>query len=168
MVMATVEVGRLGEKASRWKTAMRDRDTGPLVIAKEVVELAADWESYRQEAGGLDCTTWLRTQAFRPGEGLAWWRTRADAAVALGEASRRYMHHDVATYIYRTVPKDKWDEVKMALMRGAKEQNGMPMKLTQARRVIGTIIKRKSVKRACVRCAELEKVLAAHGLKAPE
>lgn len=157
----------LTNKIGRWKRALSDAATGPLVIAPEVVALADNWEAIKEEAGGLSCTAYLRSK-LHPGRDLAFFRRRAEAVAKLGEASRRTLHHDVAVWVANQVPDNLLDAVKLELIRGAKEQNGHPLVMSQARarlkQLIGSTARKK---RECQRCKELEKLLATHGIETP-
>jgi hypothetical protein len=168
MVMPANVKENLDAKLGRWRRALADAATGPLLIASEVVSLASHWETVKEEAGGLDCTAFLRHH-LGPGRGLAYFAARHDAVKALGEASRRTMHHEVAVWISRTVPEQYMQQVKLALMRGAREQNGNPLTLQQAKPRVYEITGKPARKpKACGRCAELEKLLRNNGVIIPD
>lgn len=160
---------RLAERAARWRRALADSATGPLIIASEIVKLAEDWESHKTEADGLSCTSWLRATLGR-GRSLAWFARRHAAVVTLGEACRRTMHHEVACYVAQNVTAEHRDAVRLMLMRECKAQNGNPLSIAQAKLKIAQFIGVVRVPRcavACTRCAELEKVILAAGLTLP-
>lgn len=155
-------------RASRWRSALADAATGPLVIASEVMQLAADWESVREEAAGLDCTTWLRKQ-FGAGNSLAWFEVRARAVEKLGEACRRTIHHSVAVWVANNVPEGHVQAVKLMLMREAKANGGNPLTLRMAQPRVREITGRSEPKKkTCARCQELEKLLLENGVAPPE
>jgi len=161
---------RLADRITRWKAALRSADTGPLVIAEDVLQIAGEWERYRVEARGLDCTSWLRKELGR-GRSLAFFERRAHAVKVLGEACRRVLHHDVAVWIAgRVRDPEAVQRVMWALMRATKKQGGNCLTPAQARPIVlATLgIERAPRTIGCARCAELERLLAEHGIVLPE
>lgn len=154
----------LVQKASRWKRALADAATGPLIIAGEIVELCNNWDAYKEEADGLSASAWLR-QVCGAGRGQAWFYSRHRAVERLGEACRRTMHHEVAVWITNHVTDCHLDEVKLMLMRECKANGGNPLTTPQAIRRIRKITgKSEPRRRECDRCQLLEKILADHGI----
>lgn len=159
---------KLTEKVSVWRKALLDEATGPNVIAHDVMRLAEQWDEYRDEAGGVDCTTWLRT-TLRPGLGVSFWQARVHAIETLGRAAITRIHHQVAVRVVRTVrDAAKREEVKMALLQGARSQHGTPLAPAQAYRVIAGIIGKRARKTECQRCARLEAALKQRGVAVPD
>lgn len=156
----------LEHKARRWQKALADAATGPLIVAAEIVTLSENWAGYRGEAGGRDCTTWLRDTLGR-GKSLAWFTQRHNAVEALGEASRRMMHHEVAVWVSRNVPPEFYAPVKFMLRREQRENGGNPLTLRQAKprilRVMGATAAPNA--KQCGRCKELEAQLRAAGIE---
>jgi hypothetical protein len=166
---ALKEAESLAARAGRWRKALADSATGPLIIASEIVQLADEWADHQSETDGLSCTSWLRATLGR-GRSLAWFATRHAAVATLGEACRRTIHHEVACYVARNVPGESRDAVRLMLMRECKAQNNNPLTMAQARRKIEALIGRVSAPRcaaACTRCAHLEQVILAAGLALP-
>lgn len=156
----------LSNKARRWKSALQDASTGPLIIAGEVTSLAERWEEHKREAGGLRCTAWLR-KTFGDGRGLSWFQDRAEAVAYLGEASRRYVHHEAAVWVKNHVPKDSLDKVKFMLRSEQKKNGGNPLTKAQAVRRVNAMLGKGALKsRHCKRCQELEAKLREHGIEA--
>jgi len=158
----------LGQRARRWKRALADSATGPLIIAPEIVDLAEHWEQYKAEAGGQSCTAWLQSVLTR-GQNYAYFYARHRAVERLGEASRRTMHHEVAVYVTNNVQDQYIDAVKLMLMRECKAQNGNPLTLAQAKPRIHEITGHAAQKReakGCDRCMELEAKLKEAGISA--
>ena len=160
----------LSTRARRWRSALTDAATGPLIVASEIVSLADHWEAYKEEAGGLSCASWLQARVTHRGQALDYFAKRHAAVKLLGEACRRTMHHEVAVYVANQVTSEYRDAVKLMLMRECKAQGG-PLTMGQATPRIGKIIGRKSRPRSqiqCKRCERLEKALAAAGVALPD
>lgn len=150
----------LKDFSKRVRAALAAGDTGPLVVAADVISVAGDWERHREETGGLSCTSWLRKE-FGPGHNLAWFTRRHEAVLSLGESVRRTMHHEVAVWIVDAVPADKHAEVVMAVTIAAKKQHGVPLTPPQARRIVCPLIgKVRGRKPACIECAKHEREIA--------
>jgi hypothetical protein len=172
MALATPE--RLTEKlkdySSRWRAACRAGDTGYLIIARDVLDVANRWETYRAEADGKECTTWLRAE-LGPGKTLDWFRKRQAAVDALGEDVRRWMHHEVAIWLVAKVTSpDERDVAKRALSLVTRQQKSNPLTKAQAYRVVAGALgwKKDHVSiETCARCAELEEILRANGIAMP-
>ena len=175
------------EVGGRLRKALSDSATGPLVIAAEIVQLSEAWDqvpdpvpvtsgssamqaeraaSLREQAGGSSCDAWVRAKVA-PG-GLAFFTARHKAIERIGEAARRTVHHEVAVWVDRHVSDAQLGEVKQALMRGAKAQNGSPLTKAQAMRVLAKLLGLKPKAHGCSRCEQLEKVLRESGLEVPE
>jgi hypothetical protein len=156
----------LKARTKRWKKVMLDAATGPLIIAGEVVELANEWENHRDGAGGIDCTTWLRT-VFGRGKGLGWFRHRHEAVVQLGEAIRRTIHHDVAIWVMNQVPQNLQKKVVKMLTLECRDNGNNPITYQIAipliREQTGKAIKQR--KRTCKRCTYLEGLLEKNMIK---
>lgn len=158
---------RLAEKVGRWKRALADAAVGPLIIAPEVMALAESWDSVKDEAGGVTCNAFLRAK-LHPGRDIAFFRRRADAVAKLGEASRRTVHHEVAVWVISSVPEHLREAAKLELIRGAREQGGHPLVMSQARARLRDMLGASSKKKVCVRCRELEALLIANGVALPD
>jgi hypothetical protein len=155
----------LHSNAQRWSAALRASAQGPLLIAPSVLAVAEAWPSYRHEADGRDCTTWLLATL---GKNLVWFRCRAAAVHKLGPWSAKMLHHDVALWVAGKVGSNQEiDLVKFALMKATKEwATGACLSLGQARPVVAKALGLKPVaKKGCSRCAELEAKLRRLGEK---
>jgi hypothetical protein len=153
----------------RLRDVLGNAATGPLVASSDVMRLADEWEDrWKAEAGGIDCTTWLR-KTLGAGRSLGWFERRHRAVASLGEAIRRTIHHDVAVWLVQTFPESDWQRAKLTLMRGCRAQNGNPLTLPQARRIVaktlGVTLGRGA--KPCARCTELEEILKANGIDVP-
>lgn len=147
-------VGLLDQRASKWRKAMADADTGPLTIAKEVCEVAENWSAWQDQAKDLGANEWLRL-TFGEGKSLAFWQRRHEAVQKLGEAVRRTVHHDVAVWIVNSfeAEADRRAAVQ-AVMKGRKENGDNCLTLVQARRVVTKALSYKPRHKTCARCTE--------------
>lgn len=164
----------LSERAAGWRRAMQDADSGPLVIAKEVIEISENWESYKAEAQGMTINGWLQ-RTFGKGRTISWWAHRDEAVEALGEVSRRTFNHEVAVWLVGYVPADKLSEAKFAIMNGRKKNGDNCLTIHQARLIIERMLGATKEPRRCAKCAEkddriaeLESTIRAAGVAVPE
>lgn len=165
----------LADKTKEWKRILGDAARGPLVVATDVVSIANHWDEYAAEAGGLSFNGWLK-KTLGPGRGLAWFECRARAVRNLGEASRRYLHHEVAVWVSGNVSPADYDKAKRVLFHAARAQNGNPLTLAQARPLLQKELGRSFSTRgyqsklgdALARIARIEKWADANGLTLPE
>lgn len=158
----------LADKAKRWGRALVDEATGALTIASEIVKLSEEWETFRAEAGGVDCTTWLRKEVSR-GRGLPFWHARAEAVAALGESVRRFMHHEVAVWLKnKTLSDEQLERAKFILKSEMRKNANKPLNRMQAHRALRDVLGITPAKsRVCERCQELEELLRAKGIEIP-
>lgn len=161
--MTTTE--SLGDFGKRLREAMGGLANGPLIMAKEVRQLADNWQAYQEESGGKSCTAWLKS-VCGAGHGLAWWIRRADAVAYLGESCRRTTDHEVAVHVLGRVPKDQVKPVLDMLRRRQRENGGVPITLAMARLELDEMIgKPTKPKRTCGRCRQLERQLIELGFE---
>lgn len=153
----------LSARAARWMAAMRSADTGPLVIADEVVSVVDEWSKYQAEVGCVTADAWL-TKTFRVGLGVTFWRRRADANRILGEGIRRALHHEAAVWIVRSVPADVRGRVVFEAFKLKKRQDA-PVAKNQARRLYREIGGVKSAPKTCGECERLRALLVANGIE---
>ena len=162
-----IELGttRLGIRLQHWKRALADAATGPLVIAADVCDVADHWEGYRADADGVDATTWLKTNT---GWNLAWFRRRNTAVLRLGEAVRRWMHHEVAVWLL-PIPDESVREVVASLRVATHRNNENPISLAVAKPIVNELLHRvpSTEPRACPRCKVLVALLEKHGIPVP-
>jgi len=158
----------LRQRAKRWKDALKQADTGPLIVASEVCSVVDDWERYEQEAKGLNCDAWLK-KVFGGGRGTAWFIRRRDAVKLLGEACRRTIHHEVAVWLVnKRLNKTKLEEVKAMLMRECAANGRNPLSPGMAKqRIFQLIGKPHKRTRLCMRCQMLEELLRDNGIDVP-
>lgn len=143
----------LETRAKRWRKAMADADTGPLTIAKEVVDVAEHWEQWKAQADGMGATDWLK-HTFGEGKTLAFWQRRHDAVEKLGEAVRRTFNHDVAVWVAQNVPAEQHKDVVRAIMKARKDNGDNCLSVMQARRVVSTVLDYKPRQKTCAQCRE--------------
>ena len=156
----------LSARVSHWRVALAASDTGPLVIAAEVVRFSNEWNVYSDEAGGGSCTSWLR-KTLGNGRGLAYFEVRDRAVKKLGESVRRTLHHNVAVWIVNNAPEPTWKACVEALTFSRKKNGGNALTMQQARLVLrpilGIQVKPRGV--TCARCARLEELLRENGVE---
>jgi hypothetical protein len=148
----------LDKYLSSWRRALTEGATGPLVIAREVVEISERWDDYREEVGGLTVSAFLRRELGR-GRDLAFFRRRARAVERLGEDVRRVLHHEVAVWIDQNFEGEESARAAWGLrMATKKDHHGVPFSLAQAKPIVLKLLGRKTEKvpRTCERCALLE------------
>lgn len=147
----------LKEWSKKFKSAMQQTHTGPLIIAEEVVNLANDWGDHQKEADGLSVSQWLTRELGNKQTGLAYFKRRHDAVLILGEDIRRTIHHEVAVYVMNNVPDVLRGRVKELLIKGFVNNNHNPLTPQQAKPVIYEVIgKPLAASKECLRCLELE------------
>ena len=128
----------LSDRAKRLRKALSDADTGPLVIAAEVVALSTEWPRYEAESGGKSVSHWLK-KVLGPGKDLSYFAKRHEAVRILGEASPRTFHHEAALWAANNVVsglKDAGRRVFLEKCFAAKRSNGHnPVTKAQAKRI---------------------------------
>jgi hypothetical protein len=158
----------LNDLATRLKNAVTTGATAPLIVSEDVARLADQWDDYREEAGGVDCTTWLK-KICGVGRDLAWWMMRHSAVEALGEASRRVVDHTVAVWITRMRRAPDLEKVMFVLRREQKRNHGIPI----TKKMAVTVLRAEKLiapaqHKTCDRCKLLEKVIRDLGGEVPE
>ena len=157
--MNTSPENKLARIASRLKATMNASASGPLLVAEEIVGLSQNWENYRTQADGKDCTTWLTTEVTHPGQGLAFFAIRARAVKVLGgRANVHRLDHYAAVWLARdNIPEGYrvgiMTEVHR-LYRG--RNNGSCVTKGQVVRIAARIMKKVPTARVCQRCLALE------------
>lgn len=150
--------GRLQALAKRLRATMNASASGPLMVAGEVVEIAANWDNFRSEADGKDCTTWLRSEVG-PGCGLPFFEARHRATVALGRQNAQRLHHEAAVWLVGNVPEQYRLPVMSdchKLYRDPKRNNGACVTRAQMKRIADKVMERVPQHRVCERCKRLE------------
>jgi hypothetical protein len=162
-----VAIPKLASLATRAKEAMNAGGCGPLIAARDVMAFVHRWEDYREEAGGIDASPWLRKFLNKP---LDWFEARAEAVRVLGEATRREMHHEVAVWLLgqiRTgnISGEKVDVVKAALATAFRAKNRSVLSLAQAKPIVHAAVGKPEGKpRACAECERMKRLLRQHGI----
>ncbi len=159
---------KLEDIIKRWRNALRQHDTGPLVIAEEVLLLGKNWENYADQVNGQSFASFIKTELNKP---LRYFRDRAIAVQKLGEDCRRYMHHQVAVWLSGKLESE--DEIKRAtwaLRSATKKMGGNCLSLAQAEPIVYRALEQHRVvkPKICTRCLELEKILESYGIKFPK
>lgn len=178
----------LKEIGKRLGKMLGDAATGPLIIARDVLDLNDNWDerpepfpqsngsaavaleheqSLREQAGGVTCDAWVRRELAAGG--VAYFAERQKAVQMLGEASRRTIHHQVAVHLlHKDFAPMQLEKAKLELMRGARSRNGNPLSFAQGLAIIRKIAGHVNKPRCCERCALLEKMLIENGVEVPE
>lgn len=114
----------------------------PLTIATEVI---AAVDAYTPEdaveTGYKDPNQYCRS-VFGRGSGRAFWNRRACAILRLGPECARYLHHDVAVYVFNNVADMHLEEVKEALHAAFRKNGRVFLTKPQARLVVSRTIRR--------------------------
>lgn len=160
---AATKLDDLAQKVSRWSAAMRSADTGPLVIAQEVVAVVDSWDVYKHEAGDITAQSWLEAKVFRPGLGTRFWRTRARAVEHLGEAVRRTMHHEAAVWVVESVPEDQRSALVFRVHQESKRISA-PVPRSTVQRLYRAMAGVKPKPKTCGECARLRAKMLAAGI----
>lgn len=157
-------MNKLSECAKRWRQSLTDAATGPLIVAKEIVELCQHWERHQEDAGGLTASAFLRRE-LGGGRDLAFFNRRVQAIAKLGEDIRRFMHHDVAVWVANNFEGEDLLKVKRAIFFATKRS--APLSLAQSRAIAFKITNQHTEKkpRVCASCEELKELLAKHGIR---
>ena len=153
----------LAEISVKLRKAAAAGRTAPLVIAKSVVDLGGDWESYKCEAKGLSFSQWLVKAC---GRNYAWWAKRAEAVHSLGKWSARQVDHEVAVYVISSVEPKNREQVCFLLRSEFKARGDIPITKGAALKKIYALLKRRVASKECVECKRLRKVLKEHGIEA--
>lgn len=163
----------LAESAKRWAKALRDSNSGPLVVSREIVALAMKWDSFpKVETKGLDASQWTRAHL---GQYIKWFEDRASVAeriMARGGDAITSWHHETAIWCARFETETEFKKMGDLLTAERKTTGKIPTKSTAQRlaRDAGLIAKRRPrvpVAEDCARCRRLEQVLTVAGLKIP-
>jgi len=141
--MTTENLEQIGARLSK---LMADSDVGPNFAACEVMALASNWDSFREESDGLSVSGWLKRVGFAAGRNESWFKRRYQGLVALGyspkanSAVRKNIHHDVVCRIggMRLDPVHL-DEIKRELICGY-QATGAPLTPNQADPIIARVV----------------------------
>lgn len=151
----------LRNSVHKWKRALTDAATGPLRIASEIVAIAANWDEYKSDAGGLTVSAFLRRELGR-GRDLAFFKRRAEAVEKLGDRTVvNWLHHEVAVWIVNNFQEDsKRIRAAFIVAQETKRHNGNPLNLAQAKPILmkAFAIKTQKQPRTCANCIRLEEV----------
>jgi hypothetical protein len=161
----------LAEKGKRIAKAMGDAARGPLIIAREVVEIADNWESHKAQAGGGTCAAWLTAITGNPKRDEHYFRRREDAVQRIGEHARRCWHHEAAVWACENIGDasalTKLDRAVMAEKRARGNQPQSVATVKRLARALGLSVVKPRAK-VCQRCEALVQALVAAGLPVPE
>lgn len=154
----------------RLRKAFQDADCGPMLVAADVLDVAARWETdYKKDAGGKTCGAWLSSVLGR-GRTLKWFGTIARAVERIGEASRATWHYRAAVWASENIksPVDlrRLDEI---VQRETAYVRPNVLSVYAVRRLAykhKIVTHRPAAKVECLRCKVLERKLAELGVQA--
>jgi hypothetical protein len=161
------------ERLRRIKNSLRDAACGPLVVAREVVRIAEEWEGFRGDLPEKDQEL-SASSVFKKhlGFNLAWFERRARAVELLGEDVRRWMHHECAIWMVSVVPIVQLQEAKEKLLESkvgrARARTKTAITQAQAEDVVYEFIGHVPASRVCEECARLRGMLMAMGVDPDE
>lgn len=168
----------LMEIAKRLKKALSDTACGPLVVAKDVVDLADRWGDYGTDTDGMSVSQWL-VKTCGVGKDLRFFARRHEAVERIGEHIRRTWDHDAAVWAAGAIRDvDHLKRLDEAVVTAMRANGGNPLPesavVRLAKSVLGQGRKLRSRKpcESCVakdaeiavlkaRVAELEEMLSA-------
>ena len=159
----------LNDLAQRLKRAVAAGATAPLVLAPEVARLASVWSEYRDEAGGVDLSTWLKRVCGK-GWTLSWWLGLNESVEVIGEASRRILDYRVARWLIGKLKDPQELERAVSILRFEQKRNhGIPATKKMAERALrAEKLIPPATHQKCNRCRLLEKVIRELGGEVPE
>ncbi len=143
----------------RLKKTMSESAAGPLIVAREVIGIVNNWSDVGQK--GVTAEQWI-TRTLGRGYTIRWFQRRVDAVDKLGEASRRFWHHQGAVWAATMIKnpmhlKKLNDEVWAATKANA----SVPISSTAVMRIARKLgIKKPLGKTPCANCEKLKKRIA--------
>lgn len=166
----------LADKAARLRKPFQDAASGPLIVAGDVMAIVENWSEYKEEAGGIEASSWVR-QTFGRQVNIRWFQRRREAVRRIGEHARRTWHHDAAVWAAEHLDEGALRSLDGNVLRSTKSNGGVPLVKSAVQRLAGiTQPRAKSLqaKNECAscqsleaRCVELESVLRANGIEVP-
>lgn len=166
----------LADRANRLRKPLQDAASGPLVIAGEVMAIIENWADYKDEAGGIEASAWVR-QTFGRHVNVPWFARRRAAVQAIGEHARRVWHHEAAVWASEHLSAEELRAVDAAVLRSTKSNGGVPLVRSTVQRLASKQAKVDRIRKAprtCASCAALkarclllEEALRASGIAPP-
>lgn len=172
----TTDTEPLKTRTARLRAAIRAADGVMFGIAKEIVEIADHWATYRGEA---ECEAARWVHQIDPRRTLAWWREVHAAYERFGARNARMVTWEAARWAAKKVTDDRWStavEVLRVVFRDSENGRSLPLSLTQCRKALAEFVtktpatNRQSarVERLEERVAQLEEFIVTMGLVVPE
>jgi len=164
------EVKQFDAMMRRLADIQRSSALGPLIVAQEVVnKLAPEWDStWKARSNGMLLTTALKHYL---GKYLRFYTERDEAVRVLGEDVRRWMAHDLAVRIAKSVPAEHHKEIKQKLLGNTKgyerfraqRARGIPVSQDQAEDIIREVVDKPPRRKngECPTCAVLQEQVEA-------
>jgi hypothetical protein len=154
------------QRMRRLASILRSSETGPLIVAGDVVAMAARWHDFQADAGGLNACAACRKHLGHP---LSWFERRHYAVQLFGRDVRNWMSHGLAVWLYgkavdagtgtHILSTDQVKSVKVALLHAFREKRsrGLPVNQDEAEPVVLGVIGRPTPRVVrCVECAKKE------------
>lgn len=104
-------------RTERIRKGLADSVTGPLRMAKEVLEIAKDWDSFKAEAG-MSAPEWVRS--LQHGKRMDYYERRARAVERIGALARKWDHEAAVWAVEHPIAQD--DLKLRALVRRVEEE----------------------------------------------
>ena len=165
-----INVRSLSDIGKKIAKDMSDHDRGPLIVAREIVSLAENWEQYQDEAEGKSCSQWLISIGTGGRRDVAWFTRRAEAVEAMGEHARRTWNHEALVWATNQFSDPltlrRLDREVLAVSRANGNGALSKMQVAAIAKKIGLVADQKR-KRVCGRCQALAAALQAAGLPVP-
>lgn len=172
----TTDTEPLKTRTARLRAAIRAADGVMFGIAKEIVEIADHWATYRGEA---ECEAARWVHQIDPRRTLAWWREVHAAYERFGARNARYVTWEAARWAAKKVTADRWESAVDAIRRGFHDRDmGRSVALSrgQCRLVLSEFVTKTPatnrqaarVERLEDRVTQLEEFIVTMGLVVPE
>ena len=118
----------LEKVAKRLKGLMADASLGPVLVARELVQLEGRWGEYEQEE---TLSEWVR--ACLAPKTLKWFKTLADADAHLGPENAKLLQAPALVWLSGVVDASRKDAI-LERVRGLYQKNGRnPVTMIQAK-----------------------------------
>jgi hypothetical protein len=160
---ATEQLSTIG---ARLRSTMNASAAGPALVAQEVVRLGNKWDDYRDEAGGADCTTWLKKHVTGS-KGLAWFERLNAAVETVGRGHANRMESEATLWVGQSLAAAHRPTVLERVSKQYRKNNSSCVTIWQVRRLAAEFLSPRKAK-VCVRCQQLEDAIVALGGVVPD
>lgn len=141
-----------------WKKVLSDGLSGPLRLAPQIVEIAANWNRWKEDPDAVDFARAHDWAKARLAQGMPYWNRRARAAARLGPDGLNRWDHHAAIWAVETYTSDAdLKKLRDAVFGEYRELgNNPPSKARVARLAAELFGKTPAKRKKCPRCAKLE------------